>query len=202
MTFDSDIHQRRSIRLRDYNYADAGAYFVTICTFERECLFGTDANGDICLNLAGQMVATIWETLVDRFQTVQLDQSVVMPNHFHGIILMDGGRGESCIRPMDVVRSQRAGDHKDRPYGTQEHSLGRVLQAFKSLTTNAYITGVKNHGWPPFSGRLWQRNYYERIIRDERELSHIREYIIDNPAKWDEDENHPTVGANLVFARL
>ena len=84
-------------------------------------------------------------------------------------------------------------EHKVRPYGTHTDSLGRILQAFKSITTNAYIRGVNQSGWPPFMGRLWQRNYYERVIRDEKELAAIREYILNNPIKWADDENNPNV---------
>lgn len=83
------------------------------------------------------------------------------------------------------------GDHKDRPYGTADNSLGRVIQAFKSLTTHTYINGVNNHGWHPIPGRLWQRIYYEHALRNEEELNNVREYIMYNPARWAEDENNP-----------
>jgi putative transposase len=178
MAFNPDIHHRRSIRLRDYDYSSAAAYFVTLCASQRECLFGEVVDGEMCSNEAGRMVTAIWAALPARFQNMHLDQYSMMPNHFHGIIMIDNnrhcpenqGRGESCIRPIDVVDSgdqsdHKMGDHKDRPYGTLENSLGRMLQAFKSLTTHAYVTGVNLHGWPPFPGRLWQRNFYEHIIR-------------------------------------
>lgn len=116
-----------------------------------------------------------------------------MPNHFHGIIILNERRGESCIRSdfEHKVQGEKQGEHKVRPYGTDTDSLGRILQAFKSMTTYAYIRGVKESGWTPFPGRLWQRNYYERIIRDEKELAGIREYIQQNPMKWADDENNP-----------
>lgn len=169
-------------------------------------MFGDISDGVMCLNDAGKMVMEIWESLPGRFQVVRLDQFMVMPNHFHGIIMLntdDDRRGESCIRPGSDIRPDvadvagekgdhiRKGDHKDRPYGTADNSLGRVIQAFKSLTTHTYVSGVNNHGWQPFTGRLWQRNYYEHVIRNDEELNGIREYIMYNPARWAEDENNP-----------
>ena len=106
--------------------------------------------------------------------------------------------GESRIRP------EPPGDHEDRPYerpyGTLPGTLGRVIQAFKSITTVSYIDGVNRHGWPPFPGRLWHRNYYEHIVRDDDEMNRIREYIIANPAQWDTDPDNPSVGADSAFA--
>ena len=107
-----------------------------------------------------------------------------MPNHIHGIIIING-RGESCIRPDDSM-----GDHKDRPYGTGTNSIGRIIQAYKSITTNKYILGVKKNNWRPFPGRLWQRNYYDHIIRNEEDLFEVREYIVNNPLNWDKDEEN------------
>jgi len=205
--FNPDIHHRRSNRLKDYDYSQAGAYFVTVCNQGRESLFGHIADGVMYLNEAGRIVKEIWESLPERFRIVQLDQFMVMPNHFHGIIMLNPGagtwrepdsindcRGESCIRPGSNIRPDVAGekgDHKDRPYGTADNSLGRVIQAFKSLTTHTYVNGVNNHGWQPFPGRLWQRNYYEHVIRNEEELNNVREYIMYNPVRWAEDENNP-----------
>lgn len=94
--------------------------------------------------------------------------------------------GDHKDRPYDAEYAP--GDHKDRPYGTEEGSVGRIIQAFKSLTTNAYIAGVHEQGWPPFEKRLWQRNYHEHIIRDEADLFAIRQYIDSNPLKWFEDD--------------
>ncbi len=147
------------------------------------------------LNDAGRMVEKVWTELPQRFPKIALDTFVVMPNHFHGILILDDHpnektncRGESCIRP---INHDEQGDHKDRPYGTLDGSVGRIVQAFKSLSTNAYIQGVNNDSWPPFPGKLWQRNYHERIIRDEEELLQIRQYIRDNPVKWVIDDENP-----------
>ncbi|HEY5648666.1 MAG TPA: transposase [Nitrospiria bacterium] len=186
--FKSDIHHRRSIRLAAYDYSKAGAYYLTLCSQDRECLFGSVIRGEMDLNDAGRMVKRLWLDLNAKFENVETDTYVIMPNHFHGVIILNdsrGRRGESCIRPHQ-------GDHKDRPYGTFAGTLGRVIQAFKSITTYGYIQGVKKGNWPPFSRRLWQRNYYEHIIRNEAELGEIRKYIEENPAKWKDDENHPS----------
>ncbi|GAB7026582.1 transposase [Geotalea toluenoxydans] len=204
MRYDPDIHHRHSIRLQKYDYAAVGAYSVTICTQGRECIFGDITNGEMHHNDAGRMVREWWLKLPDKFPGVMLDEYVIMPNHFHGIIVMSG-RGEPCVRPPlgvalgfaepcvrpDPIAIEKPGDHKDRPYGTRDNSLGRIVQAFKSLTTVEYTRGVQTFHWPSFPGRLWQRNFYERVIRDEAELAAIREYIQANPATWADDEERP-----------
>jgi hypothetical protein len=103
------------------------------------------------------------------------------------------GRGESCIRPdvNDTNVDGQKGDHKDRPYGTLAGTVGRVMQAFKSIATHEYVMGVRQYGCPPFTGRLWQRNYYEHIIRDAESLNRIREYIVINPLRWTLDRKNP-----------
>jgi len=189
-------HRRRSVRLLGHDYSQTGAYFVTICTQNRECLFG-DVLGDpprMFSNDAGRMIAAEWSALPARFPYVQLDQLVVMPNHIHAILFLNPtpqGRGESCIRPDAASARGGKGDHKDRPYGTFAGTVGRVVQAFKSIATRAYSAGVARGHWLPFAAKLWQRNYYEHIIRNEASLDAIRQYIVDNPARWAEDEENP-----------
>lgn len=238
MNDDSARHQRRSIRLQGYDYAQAGAYFVTICTQQKACLFGKIVHGEMQLNEAGKMIHTVWHQLPMRFDTLALDEFVVMPNHIHGILVLQEGDcknrtnitqnndrgGESCICPESCIRphvgggTNDGGDHKDRPYvtrdadrggesgirpfnqpnksfirprGTLPDTVGRIVQAFKSITTHAYITGVKQQGWPPFAGKLWQRNYWEHIIRNESDWHQIREYIHNNPLQWELDKLNP-----------
>ncbi|MEA3414666.1 MAG: transposase [Thermodesulfobacteriota bacterium] len=190
---------RQSIRLRKYDYSKAGAYFVTICTQNKKCFWGNMVNDEMVLNDAGRMLESVWSELPERFPHVKLGEFVIMPNHFHGIVIFC--RGESCIRPCieSCIRPKTGeskgehakGEHKVRPYGTFPNTLGRIMQAFKSITTNRYIAGVKQKQWPPFPGKLWQRNYYEHIVRDENELNDIRKYIMDNPRKWDLDRENP-----------
>jgi putative transposase len=209
MKYNPDIHHRRSIRLQGCDYSQAGTYFVTICTHARACVFGQIADRQMVLNDAGRMVASVWGQLPIRFDRMDLDDFVVMPNHIHCIFVLCR-RGEPCVRPVSPgnqtsgehkvrpyddlapARDDHAsGEHKVRPYGTLPNSVGRVIQAFKSITTHEYTMGVKHHGWPPYPGKLWQRNYYERIIRNEDELNRIRQYIVNNPKKWGFDRENP-----------
>lgn len=157
--------RRPSLRLPTYDYTQPGGYFVTICTQHRICRFGNVSDGQMHLDEAGQMVEAVWHELPMRFPHISLDASIVMPNHLHGIIL--------------IQEEQRG------------QSLGRIVGAFKSLTTNRYIVGVREQHWHLFPGKLWQDNYFEHIIRDEEALDGIREYIVGNPATWERDPEHP-----------
>ena len=169
---------RRSIRLQDYDYSRNGAYFVTICVQDREFLFGDIVEDEMRLNDAGRMVERWWVELGNKFPSVKTDKDIVMPNHFHGIIVTVGA--DMRVRP------DRTGAHIGAP-------LPEIVQWFKTMTTNEYIRGVKQHGWIPFRRQLWQRNYYERVIRNEDELTRIRQYIADNPAQWAYDRENPGI---------
>jgi putative transposase len=136
-------HHRRSIRLQGYDYAQAGAYFVTICIQNRQCLLGHIADDQVCLTDAGRMIVRWWQELDHKFPSVELDACVVMPNHIHGVIFnMSGARvgADQRVGPMDA--RTRA-------------PLPRIVQWFKTMTTNEYIRGVKENCWPAFHGRLW-----------------------------------------------
>ena len=190
MRFDPDIHHRRSIRLRDYDYSTAGAYFVTICTFERECLLGDVVNGEMRLNGMGQIVQEEWLRTAEMRKNVVLDEFVVMPNHFHAILIFDDGRGTACCA-HDVGGDLEQGTARRAPtvesFGRPvAGSLATVIRSFKSAATK-HINQLRNTPGIP----VWQRNYYERVIRNDRELQSIQQYIVDNPAIWQEDENHP-----------
>jgi REP-associated tyrosine transposase len=176
MRYDPHKHHRRSIRLRGYDYAASGRYFVTICVQGRRCLFGTIVEGELALNDAGRIVGAVWEALPERFPTIAPDVYVVMPNHFHAVVSIT----EALATPEPSEGSLRL-----------LQTLGDIVGVFKSLTTYAYIRGVHEQGWPPFDRRLWQRNYYEHIIRDEAALARIRAYIENNPACWAADQLHP-----------
>jgi putative transposase len=186
----STIHRRRSLRLKGYDYTMAGAYFVTICTQDRACLFGDVAAGAMVLNEAGQMVAALWDGIAARFSSVEIDQFVVMPNHLHGILVLpDADTSGATTRVAPTI-----GEIVGAPLGGAPVTgvrLGDVVGAFKSLATVGYIDGVKANGWPEFRGRLWQRNYYEHIIRDETALNRVRRYVDDNPARWEFDDENP-----------
>jgi len=210
--YDPDKHRRRSTRLTGYDYSQAGAYFVTVCTQGRECLFGNIGDGEMRLNDAGQMVHKIWNDLTIKYPWIEIDEFVVMPNHFHGIIVIVGAPLVGALShemaghnaAMTGHNAAMTGHNAESRAGTRPApTLGGVVGEFKSITTHQYTGGVKQYNWPSFNGKLWQRNYYEHIIRDEQSLQKIREYIIDNPVKWADDENNPeniSVGAPLVVA--
>jgi len=164
------VHHRLSIRLKGYDYAQAGAYFITVCTQNRESAFGCVDDGDMRLNDAGRMVRSVWEGLPDRFPEMQLDAFVVMPNHVHGIAVFVGA---------GLALPGENGAASSAP------TLGDVVRAFKSLSA-IHVNRLFMR-----SGSLWQRNYYEHVIRNERELDKIREYIATNPLRWALDRENP-----------
>jgi REP element-mobilizing transposase RayT len=159
MPYDPNKHHRRSIRLSGYDYTSAGAYFVTMCAQSRAPRFATVTRAGLQLSAAGLMLDVWWRKLPDKFPAVALDASVIMPDHMHGIV---------WLQPSDA----------------DAVALGTTIQWFKTMTTNAYIRGVRTDGWPTFDRRLWQRDYYERIVRDDTALERIRAYIAANPARW------------------
>ncbi len=190
MGYDPDIHHRRSIRLKGYDYMQSGAYFLTICTHQRECLFGTVVDGNMQLNAAGEMVQSVWNDLPHRYPNVQLDELMVMPNHIHAIIALVGAPlvGAQFLNSQFVNNSTPNSQETGHPQGAP---LPDIIGGFKSITTTQYIAGVKQRHWPSFKGKLWQRNYYEHIIRNENDLNRIREYILNNPMQWLLDTENP-----------
>jgi len=168
-------HHRRSIRLPHFDYSSDGMYFLTICAHNRECAFGAISNGQMVLNESGRIITDTWKWLEQQYHFVHLYEWVAMPNHFHGIIMIDrmGGdcRGGSRTAPTN--------NQKIKP-------LGRLVGAFKTVSTKHINTLRKTPG-----AIVWQRNYYEHIIRDDDDLNRICEYIINNPARWADDENNP-----------
>ena len=295
--FDPQIHHRHSIRLQGYDYTQAGAYFVTLATQGRACFFGEVRDGEIQLNPPGQMVERWWVELLHKFPMVGLGEYAIMPNHFHGVIIIhqesegahaipgaeqgahagapvrNGARdfvgADLCVGPVaradpilradadenvdpaaeqgahagapvrngaggivgaDLCVSPDANAHaegartgarvrKEAGIGSENEgahitpgaeqgahtgapvrrggiSLSTIVQWFKTMTTNEYIRGVKQLGWEPFWGKLWQRNYYEHIIRNEADLRRIEEYIQNNPLRWEQDQLHPQAVPN------
>jgi len=169
MKFNPEIHHRRSIRLRGYDYTQNGAYFVTMCSWNRECVFGEIADGKMHLNDFGLIIDGTWNWLEKQYGYIELEDFVVMPNHFHGLIIIDNCKGGSRTAPTGRTKP-----------------LGRILGAFKTRSTKLVNEFRQTLGTP-----IWQRNYYERIIRDQCEFDRISEYIISNPANWHDDENNP-----------
>ncbi len=174
--YDPERFHRRSIRLKGYDYTQAGAYFVTLCVVSRECLFGEVVEGVMHLSDLGRIVAAQWNAIPTHFPNASLDVAVVMPNHHHGILVLDGSHPHGPRHPQ----------HQDRrPHGTEPGSLGSVLQNFESVATRKVNRLRGTPGW-----QLWQRNYYEHVIRDEEEANRIRAYILSNPARWASDREN------------
>jgi REP element-mobilizing transposase RayT len=155
---------RRSLRLPDYDYASAGAYFVTICTLNRICLFGDVNDGAMRMNRFGEIVETCWRDLPNHYPHAKLDSFIIMPNHVHGIIV---------LKPSADLSKKR-------------NALSEIVRAFKGFSTRR-INTLRNGSDRP----LWQRGYYEHVVRNEISLAKIREYIVGNPAQWLTDDNHP-----------
>lgn len=181
--------RRKMPRLAGFDYSQAGAYFVTICTQKRVCTLGEIVDAEMIFSEAGRMVQEVWLDMPSHYPGVGTDAFVVMPNHVHGIIILatesaDGvGAGPRACLPAD----------SGRPQGVAPTRMGLsdVVHRFKSFTTARYRHGVKRSGWPPFPGRLWQRNYYEDVIRKDDNLLNSRQYIENNPRQWDMDNENP-----------
>lgn len=163
----NEAHSRKQMRLSTWDYRQAATYIVTICAQHREHRFGRVVEEEMYVNAAGAMVDGIWREIPTQFPSVFLDQHVIMPNHIHGILGMN---------------------HDDWEH--PQVSLASVIQWFKTVTTNRYIAGVRTQGWPAYDGRLWQRSYFEMIIRNEAMLETKRNYIMANPSNWLRDDEY------------
>jgi len=167
MPYDPRKHHRRSIRLKDYDYTQAGAYFVTICTHRRECVLGDVAAGAMVLSQMGRIVRACWGEIPDHFAHVELDASVVMPDHIHGIIVIV--EGTACRALNRALNRAPTTESFGKPV---PGSLPTIIRSFKSAATRL----INQHRGTP-GARVWQRNYYEHLIRNERALARIRRYI-------------------------
>ena len=181
---DAPKRQRRSIRLQGYDYTRQGAYFVTICTRNRECLLGDIVEGRMHLSEAGRLAQAVWEDLPHHYPHVQIDVWVIMPNHMHGIIILTEATVGAGLKPAPTVPTR----HEPAPTTATRHGLSEIVRAFKTFSARR-INALHNTVGTPF----WQRNYYEHVIRDESALDRIRQYIVDNPARWPEDPENPAV---------
>lgn len=161
---DKNLYKRHnSLRLDGYDYSTEGAYFITICVQDRLNLFGKiNQESQLSHNESGKLIGETWQRLPTKFKAVEVDHYVVMPNHLHGILFLKAN-------------------------STPSESISEIMQWFKTMTTNAYIKGVKLQDWKPFKGKLWQRAYHDHIIRNEGSLNKLREYVLTNPSRWAED---------------
>ena len=178
MKYDPNKHHRQSIRLPGYDYRQSGAYFVTMCAYQRQCMFGEVVDGQMVLNQYGAIVADEWQKSSVIRQEIELDAWIVMPNHFHGIVIIENHVGAN---DNHHVRANGRSPLRMKP-----KSLSSLMSGFKSITTKKIDILRDSPGTP-----LWQRNYYEHIIRNPDAMDKIRQYIIHNPVSWQIDQLHP-----------
>ena len=200
--YNPDIHHRRSIRLQGYDYAQKGMYFITLCVQERECIFGTIFENRMLLNEIGQIVTNEWVNTMNIRDNVIIHDFIVMPNHIHGIVEITYNKNDECLIGEFVSPTK---------------SIGAIVRGFKIATTKRiknFITLVGANGNSPNGNspngnspngnspngnyplqewiinhlpHIWQRNYYEHIIRDYNDHERIAKYINANPSRWEED---------------
>lgn len=202
MTYDPERHNRQSIRLSEYDYRSPGVYFVTACAADRRCLFGAVIDGQMHTNDYGDIVVEEWRRTEQVRDRVIVDTFVVMPNHTHGVIIItdppdadspqqsspastgtaenDRGRDSSATNPYHDKSPNRTFG------GAIAGSLSTIMRQFKSMVTKRVNRLCDTTG-----ASVWQRNFYERVVRTRDELERIRTYIRRNPAQWDEDRNRP-----------
>ena len=192
---------RKRIRISTGNYSDPGLYFLTSCSFGNALLFGNVQDNSLLMNSVGKMISRWWERLPGKFLRIELREFIVMPNHFHGIIVI--GREEPRMDEKREEPRMELGREEPRllPYGMAfgeemgfdtrvEPSIPRIMQWFKTMSTNEFLRIQKETG-ATNSPRLWQRSYYDHIIRNDTDYCRISEYIKNNPGKWMADRFHP-----------
>jgi REP element-mobilizing transposase RayT len=180
----SEKHHRRSIRLPGYDYGQQGMYFVTICTENRELLFGEIVGGEMRLSERARIVDGCWQAIPAHFRHVELDEFQIMPNHIHGILAI----AQRSENEPSVVGAQHAAPLQRNMISPNIHpgSLAAIIRSFKSAVTSRVNLLRQTPGAP-----LWQRNYHEHAIRNENDLHRIREYIQTNPLRWELDRENP-----------
>ena len=173
---DMDRDRRRSIRLKGYDYSQVGAYFITICTRDRACFLGNVVDGQMYPNGVGQIAGQCWEEIPNHFPYARLDVFTVMPNHLHGIVVIAG-------RDVGARHAVPLPERFGKPISG---SIPTIIRSFKSAATQRIHKRENTLGMS-----IWQRNYYEHVIRNEESLNRIRQYILDNPAQWTLDRENP-----------
>ena len=179
MPYDPEIHNRRSIRLTGYDYSQPGAYFVTLCTHNRTCLFGEIVGEKMIANALGRFTIKCWNEIPAHHPYVTLDAFVIMPNHMHGFLYINTQFGGD-------VGANDYSTYTSRLTGTSK-TLGSILRGFKIGVTKWVRKNTKIE-------TLWQRGFYEHIIRNDEDLNMVREYIMTNPENWNKDKLHPVFG--------
>jgi REP element-mobilizing transposase RayT len=197
MAYNPDIHKRQSIRLKGYDYSQSGLYFITICCYQRECLFGNIINSQMILNNFGQLIKEEWLKSAEIRKEIELDDFVIMPNHFHGIVIINQEINSDFMKNDVDFQDNNVGANGRSPLLQQiqssppkismkPKSISSLIAGFKSATTKK-INVIRNTHQNP----VWQRNYYDHIIRNDESLARIREYVQNNPLSWENDQLHP-----------
>ncbi len=186
MPYNPKIHHRRSIRLKGYDYSQAGLYFITICCENRICRFGNVVNDEMILNEFGEIAYNEWGNLATRFTNFELDVYQIMPNHMHGIIVLNTVGATLAIAQNDNAQNVVVDDGNMGAGASPAPTIGDIVGAYKSLVANGCLEIYKLRN--ETMGKLWQRNYHEHIIRNEQSYQTISNYIINNPIKWNEDK--------------
>jgi putative transposase len=176
------LPKRKPLRLQGYDYGQNGAYYITVCTYQRTCLFGDIINGEMVLNDEGRIIEAEWLRTPLLRNDVLLDEFIIMPNHVHMILFFVGG---DCIAPPM------------QPHGTMQSSptLGTIMRGFKSSCTKQI-----NHYRQTSNQPVWQRGYHDHIVRNEHDLNRIRQYIINNPLQWADDTENPDFTGDAFVA--
>ena len=190
------MDQRRSLRLKEYDYTQPGAYFITIVTQDRTQLFGEIVDGEMHLNDAGRVVQSLWDEIPTHFPNSDMGTFVVMPNHVHGIIIINNATtvGATHASPLHDHGSPL---RNDKPKGPEPQSIGAIIGSFKSAVTNR-INKMRNAP----GARLWQRNYYEHVIRDDNDYESIVDYILANSFNWEKDAENICNGPQKLVTPL
>ena len=192
MSYNPNTHHRRSIRLKGYDYSQAGLYFVTICCQDRICRFGKIENGEMILNNCGKIAYDEWEKLPERYPNMFLDIFQIMPNHIHGVIALGEMRDAAVGATLAVALNNNAvalnddGATANRATARVAPTVGNIIGAYKSLITNKCLEICKFQG--EYMGKLLQRDYWEHIIRNEQSYQRIANYIVNNPENWENDK--------------
>lgn len=177
--YNPNIHHRKSIRLKGYDYSQAGLYFITICVHNRQCLFGEIVNDEMILNDFGNIAHHHWEKLSERFQNFELDVFQIVPNHMHGIIFLTNPVGAGFT---PAPNPNKGATERVAP------TVADIFGTYKSLVSNECLEIFKQKFPGDYMGKLWQRNYHDHIIRDEQSYHRIANYIIKNPQNWKNDK--------------
>jgi putative transposase len=176
---------RKQNRWTEYNYSEDGVYFVTICTKDRVEFFGKIVNGEMVLNNCGRIIEQQWLWLEKQYDYINLDEYSIMPNHFHGIIIIDSDKCRDRSRPVPAMKQciDISGGSRPAPTGGKIKSLSELIGAFKTTSSKLIHQNIDENF-------AWQRSFYDHIIRNSHSLNQIRKYIYYNPIQWEEDRNN------------